>query len=602
MTARIGTAEPIQLPGSLAELDGSAVEAPPEGVPGGEELAEGDFAAEFSALLAGQLSARPPETPQSAGLTMWLEIPLLPLAGVEDADVADDRRGQASAAQSLNWMQASGGWNELAVMPAAEDRGHCLAAPIIPVSDATISNPGGGATADSPHTAAPSGKVNITEDARGLPAAEMRIPAAVSLPVFQLEAELRSAAGQGETLGQHPQRVLTSAPQAKQTARVESPRAGVLPHDAPGSAWLEGRSAWSGKVRPDLPISTQNNRFAAETPWSDIVPTDQPMERSGILLTDAAREYSFAERRAGRALRPAAPGSTLRPPLLVTPSGYGKSAAAAVYAPRPIPLPDLMLLPEGEAEGSEAGQPDVSPPVPGGSLRAKQGTPAGLLAEAREPQPAASKPSPDPDEAPTRDAPIKSMPRPDRPAATLAAEPEHHAEPQRTPSDSRAETKDLGFASAVLPVGRRGVEGAESQKITGNRLTAPQAEGLVEMAALRTTPRSSELQLLVHPEHLGRVALRLVERSGVVEVAVRSDSQHLRALLSDGLPALVENLSEKGWDVARAQRSEEGPLGWWSGQQQEQRQSERQQHQEQARRQARSGQPDVVFSLPLEAA
>jgi flagellar hook-length control protein FliK len=123
----------------------------------------------------------------------------------------------------------------------------------------------------------------------------------------------------------------------------------------------------------------------------------------------------------------------------------------------------------------------------------------------------------------------------------------------------------------------------------------------VEKASVSSTPAGSRIDLLLRPEGLGRVAVRLLERGGGVEVAVRSDSQPAKSLLVDSLPSLVEGLRRHGWDITRtaAGGAESEQRGWSAGQQ-----NQRGYEEKSRRQQAQGGtredrDPAVLFSLGL---
>ncbi len=123
------------------------------------------------------------------------------------------------------------------------------------------------------------------------------------------------------------------------------------------------------------------------------------------------------------------------------------------------------------------------------------------------------------------------------------------------------------------------------------------AEPLVDMASVRSSRGSSEVQLLLRPEALGRVAVRLVERAGQLEVAVRSDNQPLRALLTDSLPSLIHGLHERGWEVSRPEYAGREASSWWLAQDQGSRRQQEQPRRDEAerRRAARAGSTEPVF-------
>ena len=89
-------------------------------------------------------------------------------------------------------------------------------------------------------------------------------------------------------------------------------------------------------------------------------------------------------------------------------------------------------------------------------------------------------------------------------------------------------------------------------------------EQTIERASLRQNGPASEVNLWMRPEHLGKVVVRLIERAGVVEVALRAESAGARQLLSEALPSLVGSLDEKGWQVTRARAGSETALDWFA--------------------------------------
>jgi flagellar hook-length control protein FliK len=110
----------------------------------------------------------------------------------------------------------------------------------------------------------------------------------------------------------------------------------------------------------------------------------------------------------------------------------------------------------------------------------------------------------------------------------------------------------------------------------------PELHGLeraIERAELRQTPQTSELNLWMRPEHLGKVAVRLIERAGVVEIAVRAETSLARSWLAEGLPGLFDRLHERDFETRPALRGAEAGLDGRS-----------QDHADGRRQQARDGQ------------
>ncbi len=86
-------------------------------------------------------------------------------------------------------------------------------------------------------------------------------------------------------------------------------------------------------------------------------------------------------------------------------------------------------------------------------------------------------------------------------------------------------------------------------------------ERAIERAELRQSPQISELNLWMRPEHLGKVAIRLIERAGVVEIAVRAETSLARGWLAEGLPTLFERLQERGFAASALRGAEAGLEG-----------------------------------------
>ncbi len=126
---------------------------------------------------------------------------------------------------------------------------------------------------------------------------------------------------------------------------------------------------------------------------------------------------------------------------------------------------------------------------------------------------------------------------------------------------------------------------------------AVRAVEVIERAELRPSPRGAEVQLLLRPENLGRVAVRLIERDGVVEMTVRSDSQPARSLLGESLPSLIEAMNDRGWEISRLERGRGDVFVWSSTHEQGRQQRGGQQQRDQQHQPA--GQPEAEFSLEL---
>jgi hypothetical protein len=77
-------------------------------------------------------------------------------------------------------------------------------------------------------------------------------------------------------------------------------------------------------------------------------------------------------------------------------------------------------------------------------------------------------------------------------------------------------------------------------------------------------------------DRLGRIALRLVDRAGLIHAVVRTDGARTAQVISESLPALLESLSQRGlpssWALPPSSGSDQPP-GSRPDQQRRQRQS-----------------------------
>ena len=83
-------------------------------------------------------------------------------------------------------------------------------------------------------------------------------------------------------------------------------------------------------------------------------------------------------------------------------------------------------------------------------------------------------------------------------------------------------------------------------------------ERLIELASLARRARGAEMNIVLNDDRLGRVSLRLVERSGLVDAIVRTNTTRTAQALSESLPALIESLSRGGLQAAAASASAPG--------------------------------------------
>jgi flagellar hook-length control protein FliK len=83
-------------------------------------------------------------------------------------------------------------------------------------------------------------------------------------------------------------------------------------------------------------------------------------------------------------------------------------------------------------------------------------------------------------------------------------------------------------------------------------------------------------------DQLGRIALRMVDRAGLIHAVVRTDGTRAAQVVADSLPALIESLSQRGllasWTSAQGEgqpqqadprqgqpRRQRGSQGWGAG-------------------------------------
>ena len=77
-------------------------------------------------------------------------------------------------------------------------------------------------------------------------------------------------------------------------------------------------------------------------------------------------------------------------------------------------------------------------------------------------------------------------------------------------------------------------------------------ERLVDMAALHRKIDSSQMNLLLSDDRIGRMSVRLVERGGVINTLVRTDSTRASHLFTEGLPSLLESLAHRGLQASNS--------------------------------------------------
>lgn len=146
---------------------------------------------------------------------------------------------------------------------------------------------------------------------------------------------------------------------------------------------------------------------------------------------------------------------------------------------------------------------------------------------------------------------------------------------------------------ASVPV----IEGTNQQStgLTPSRVepqttrTEPAQEALVT-AKLQQLPNRTTLTVVVHDDHLGRVALQLVDRGGWVETVIRASDPHMAQTLSNATGGLLETLQQRGINTFSG-----GSTTAWDAQE-EQRRDNPHRDQEQQRRRLRTRRQEQQFT------
>jgi hypothetical protein len=68
----------------------------------------------------------------------------------------------------------------------------------------------------------------------------------------------------------------------------------------------------------------------------------------------------------------------------------------------------------------------------------------------------------------------------------------------------------------------------------------------VRAASIEAGSTVQRINVLMQDDRLGRIALRMVDRAGLIHAVVRTDSTQAADVITDSLPALLASLSQKG--------------------------------------------------------
>ena len=118
-----------------------------------------------------------------------------------------------------------------------------------------------------------------------------------------------------------------------------------------------------------------------------------------------------------------------------------------------------------------------------------------------------------------------------------------------TPAESKASVV-LPSQSSARNVDAGSLQTEPHQEASSAASRVRSVERLVDMAALHRKIDSHQMNLLLSDDRIGRMSVRLVERGGVIDTLVRTDSTRASHLFTEGLPGLLESLAQRGLQAA----------------------------------------------------
>ncbi len=180
---------------------------------------------------------------------------------------------------------------------------------------------------------------------------------------------------------------------------------------------------------------------------------------------------------------------------------------------------------------------------------------------------------------------------------TITATRSEAAAPSQAPAEAKTSFV-LPSRSSAQSVDGGSPQAEAHQEASSAASRVRSVERLVDMAALHRKIDSHQMNLLLSDDRIGRMSVRLVERGGVIDTLVRTDSTRASQLFTEGLPSLLESLAQRG---LQASNSGAGHfLGSWEDAQS--RQGGRYRPPRHPQRQSRRGEPEAgrVFRLELE--
>ena len=120
-----------------------------------------------------------------------------------------------------------------------------------------------------------------------------------------------------------------------------------------------------------------------------------------------------------------------------------------------------------------------------------------------------------------------------------------------TPAEAKASFVLPGQSSAQnVDAASPRTEAYPEASSTASRVRS--VERLVDMAALHRKIDSNQMNLLLSDNRIGRMSVRLVERGGVIDTLVRTDSTRASHLFTEGLPSLLESLAQRGLQASNS--------------------------------------------------
>ena len=349
---------------------------------------------------------------------------------------------------------------------------------------------------------------------------------------------------------------------------------------------VEAKESQAAEARP-----AAGRDAGAGNPAKDSMPAAMIASRQAAKIEEG--EHLAAEFRVERQAKAAA-ATPAQPPT-----------AAAPQPKAPATLGGLAEAPQQAESGAAADEPAAESAGAGDVAPGGTESPSGDASpEQAEPLPASPKSASEgretaaSEESPAPAAPIEREQA--EPAMPASSERSAAARPAQAPAPSPRPVAAPAPAAAATPTAFTQVPTSESG--APSEAAAETAEALpterlrqaeIEAAVLEDKPRGSQLRVVLQDDRLGRLTLRVAERAGWIDAAIRTDSSRSARLIAEGLPALLESLQPE-----RAAAQTEAGGRWAEDSHDRQRDQQRRSRQQQQRQQRRRGQgPNFQLSL-----